>query len=494
MLLALAASPLACVSEIAPLAEVDALESVTALSRDLEFEAQVFVPVGSSDGVIKSSIDAQNQTAFGTLIHNEIAVNTKELKAAPPASWVKEEVDVVDTATGRNTGKQLRVRYKYVDKAVMPKRFARRTTFSLALLNKTFVADAKLRPLCTANDEHSRSYPLWYELDTTMSSCADAIRAEVEAVRAAGAKLGSRVKRVSKVEVERVYQPITIKMGPRDDSRISSYPEYNQLLRGGVEPNKLVIGLVNGFIDDGADKLKDSGWEDYFDELRGLAAARSFKLVSAEGAAVASLVPNKPTPTLKDFVAADSAALRRNIMQKWLVFEAPVKVKIGSEAERDFTIKAQVYFGAGSSAVPHKRAVKTSDVFVYNGHSYIGAGPLDPRNFAPTDFPATYQILWIDSCVSYNYYEKDYFPIKAKAVGSGEPTLKLDLITNGLEAPAYASGDAIGEWLQALISGTQPSYKQLLLAAKATDPLRVVDGEIDNSYSPSAMPITIKNR
>ena len=150
------------------------------------------------------------------------------------------------------------------------------------------------------------------------------------------------------------------------------------------------------------------------------------------------------------------------------------------------TIKIQTYFGSESDATPHKRGIKTSDVFIYNGHSYIGYGPLDPSNFSASDFPPSYQILFIDGCVSYNYYERDYFPLKQ---GGSQ---NLELITNGLEAPSWHSGYALGRFLNVMLNGKQASYKQLLTAADDTDSLRVVDGELDNVYDPGKTPISVR--
>jgi hypothetical protein len=163
-------------------------------------------------------------------------------------------------------------------------------------------------------------------------------------------------------------------------------------------------------------------------------------------------------------------------------------VQIGTAPAQSFTLEIQAYFGSESDATPHKRAIKTSDVFLYNGHSYIGYGPLDPSNFSASDFPSSYQIIFVDGCVSYNYYEKDYLPLKSGG------TKNLELITNGLEAPAWHSGYALGKFISRMFDGTQASYLDLLTAANATDSLRVVDGEIDNKYSPAATPIKLSNR
>lgn len=60
-----------------------------------------------------------------------------------------------------------------------------------------------------------------------------------------------------------------------------------------------------------------------------------------------------------------------------------------------------------------------------------------------------------------------------------------------MEAPAWQSGYALGKFLARLTDGTQASYRDLLKAASATDPLRVVDGEVDNAYSPSKTPVVV---
>jgi hypothetical protein len=187
---------------------------------------------------------------------------------------------------------------------------------------------------------------------------------------------------------------------------------------------------------------------------------------------------------------AEQAELKKLVGQvvykHWITAEAPVKVKIGTAAEKTVTVKILSYFGAESDSTPHKLAIKNSDVFLYNGHSYIGLGPLDPSRFTAADFPSSYQILFVDGCVSYNYYEKDYIPLKQGG------TRNLDLITNGLEAPSYRSGYALGRFVATLVNGKQASYRDLLTAASATEALRVVDGEVDNKWSPTATPIIVR--
>src|SRR5262249_39066853 len=111
---------------------------------------------------------------------------------------------------------------------------------------------------------------------------------------------------------------------------------------------------------------------------------------------------------------ADQRALRsaagKKLIQHWLSFELPVTVSLRGAAAQPFTVKITTYFGSTSGdATPHKRGIAGSDVFIYNGHSSMGSGPLAPSNYSASDFPASYQILFFDGCLSYNYYEKDFF-------------------------------------------------------------------------------------
>jgi hypothetical protein len=176
-----------------------------------------------------------------------------------------------------------------------------------------------------------------------------------------------------------------------------------------------------------------------------------------------------------------------------VVLEEPITVSIAGKKAKALTLRINSFFGAEEDMDPYVRAVRTSDVFLYNGHSYVGEGPLDPSNFEKSDFPESYQLFFIDSCISFNYYNKDYFAFKAR--GSQD----LDTITNGLESFSDGSGGGQGRFVAALLSGDNPSYLKLLNVASTSgtayewgkDALRVVDGELDNVYSPATVPIVV---
>jgi hypothetical protein len=485
------------------------LTSLSALSRTIDFVGVVYLPTTASQDEIVTAVNAQCKTGFGPLRNAKAVPNTRELKNADPASFKKTEVEVIDTKNGGASSKMLRVSYRYKDAAIVDKGYASRSSVSVALLGKSQVQQSdRVYKECTDNSAHTREFPLWYEFNPTLSSCRDAIDAEQASLDAERQKLTNKKTQVTRDEVDRLYLPVNVKLGPNKTNKGNTYPEYHRLFSGGVEADKMVIGLVNGIIDDdAADITDDSGYTDWTDELAALIGARPFKIVGTDPPVdLSSFTTGSKTlknPTIKDIVdlnngqlkgytVSEQKALKKlvgaKITHRWVTLEAPVSVKIGEGAAKNFTFKVQTYFGASSDASIHKRAIKTSDIFLYNGHSYIGSGPLDPTRFSKSDFPSSYQILFIDGCVSYNYYEKDYFPLKEGA------SKNLELITNGIEAPAFESGAALGEFMAAVLSGKQPSYLDLLTAAEATDSLRVVDGEVDNAYSPQKQPITITAR
>jgi hypothetical protein len=490
------------------------LTSLTARSRQLSFDGVVYVAPNSSDATIQAAVDAQTRTAFGAFREADIAVNSRELKAVNPATFKKRPVTVIDTSVEGDAGKpMLEVRYRYVDDAIVGLSYANQTTTTSALLGQRN-AEQRERVLreCTANDRDARDYPIWYTFNPNTSACQTAMNAEDRTIREAQAKLGAAAgDKISKAQVDRLYLPITVKLGADRTRKGMTYPEYDRLYAGGVEPNKLVMGLVYGMIDHdppSGGPQDDSGYSEWADNLKELMAARNFEFVSIDapeglnarlstGRTLSSLTfkdilgwADGGTAGMTGLTSAERQELKKLMGQRffkhWITLEAKARVKIGSAAEKDFTYKVITYFGVESDQAPHKFAIKNSDVYVYNGHSYVGSGPLDPTRFRETDFPKSYQILFIDGCVSYNYYHKGYIPLKEGG------TRNLDLITNGLETPAWRSGYAAGRLLATLINGQSASYQQLLEEAEATDRMRVVDGEVDNKYRKSRTPITVR--
>ena len=74
------------------------------------------------------------------------------------------------------------------------------------------------------------------------------------------------------------------------------------------------------------------------------------------------------------------------------------------------------------------------------------------------------------------------------------PATLPTLLSCTLRALAIHRGQAMGRMLGRLLDGTNASYDELLEAAEATDTLRVVDGELDNEFSPDRHAIRMTPR
>ncbi len=513
----------------------DDLTSNTALARTLTFQGAVYVPPSASDATILSAMRAQTQSGFGALREANVGVNSRELKDITISTWKKSTVVVFDTANAAGSGTPMqRVEYTFTDTAVVPKSMSTKSSLPLALLGANYQAQKqRVFDECTTGDKHAQDFmngSLWYVFNPALGKCKTAITKEQQAVDADRKKVPASTVQgttnIPKSETTRLYIPVTFKLSGNKTNNGTSWPEYDRLWTGGMQKNKLVIGMVNGMMADWSagekhDPIDDDGYRMWMEGLRAVFKARpGFKLSSnGTGADLTSytvgatkvtgvtwdqvmsweLDYNAKWPTgitTWDQKKALRVAVGNKIIKNWLTFQAPVKVKIGSAAQANVTIELNTYFGAEGDPGPHKKAIKNSDVFVYNGHSYIGYGPLDPRNFTSADFPSSYQILFINSCVSYNYYEKDYWALKPGG------TANLEIITNGLESWVAGSGSSMGRFVGALIGGKQPSYTELLKAAEFSasdygydwgmDALRVVDGELDNKYKPSTKPIVVQ--
>jgi hypothetical protein len=484
----------------------DDLTSLSARQRKLAFEGVVYVDRGASDHAILEAVRAQTKTAFGPILNGGIAVQNRELADVDPTTFVRRDVKVRNPNDTQDVGEpKVEVRYTYRDNALVPVAMSRRSALSSAVLgpgadkNKDAITVA-----CTKNDEEARQDVregfLWYDFDPTRASCRRAITDEQKAIDADAALLGK--DEVPRAALTRSYVPVTMALTYAKTATGATYPEYDKLFTGGVKPGRLVVSLLDGRLDHKhVEADQDDGYYEWMDTLGVLFEAfPDLRLTKIEGDEdVSSVTVNGKRIdglSFKDFVkwtvydtgyppgltADEQKELRAKVGKKldtrWVTFERWVKVAIDDAPPRDFVIELDTIFGIDEDPTPHRRAVRESDVVVYNGHSYIGYGPLDPRNFRDTKFPSTYQLFFFDSCVSYNYYEEDFFTLKPGG------SKALDIITNGIEAPEYRSGESEANLIVKLVDGSAPSYQTLLRSAKATDSLRVVDGEADNTFSP----------
>ena len=502
-------------SDDAASGDEDDLTSLTARQRILTFDGVVYVAPDTREADILAATRKQTQTAFGALLASKVAVRTREVQNVDPGSLRKREVLVVDTNVAGDPGKpMLEVTYTYKDEAVIPVELSRHSSLSLALLAQgADYAWKTVVPDCTKGDKEARDDAegglLWYDFDPTKASCRRAIDREQRRIDADTDNLASKTKMVSRSRAERLFLPTAMRLARAATAAKATYPEYDKLFGGGTDPNALTVALVNGRLaHERVEATKDDGYYEWMDALGVIFTKHpEFELKTIEPAETltSAIVAGRKIDGLKfqDFIqwtvygtgypdglsAADKKELTTKIAAKldnhWVTFEKRVKVAMGDGPPKDFTLRIETLFGADEDPEPHRHALQRGDVVVYNGHSYIGYGPLDPSNFTVSSFPSTYQLFFFDSCVSFNYYEKDFFTLKAGG------SKVLDLITNGIEAPEYKSGEMQGNLIGRLLDGSLPSYQTLLGSASATDSLRVVDGELDNAYHPSRVKVRV---
>jgi hypothetical protein len=526
LLLVVAGSQAACAVDAVPTTgDEEDLTSVTARERALSIEGYVYVKPGTSDAAILAAVRKQNKSGFGALRTADISANNRELGDIDAKTFAKEPVTVVDPLhPTAPTTQAIRVRYTYTDRALVPVAMATRSAVSIALMEGNYDLQSKrILTECTENTAHDKEFEsaIWYVFNPSLSSCKDAIATEQQAIDDARKGLTDPAHQIVKEELARLYLPITAKLEGVATSTKKTYPEYDRLWSGGVQPGKLVISIVSGVMADWAAGetpviVDDIGYTGFFDEMSEIMKVRpGFKLVSAEGVDLTTftvgtkIVKGVTWADLSHWqhdntgypsnitTAADKLALRKAVADKiykhWLLWEATFSVKIGTAAAKDVTVSLNTYYGAETDESPHRRALAGSDVVIYNGHSYIGSGPLDPVRYDTSDFPSSYQLFFFNSCVSFNYYEKDFFKMKTGGADN------LDMVTNGLESWVNGSGAAMGRFVGTLINGKQLAYKEILVeTAKGApsydfgqDALRVVDGELGNKYKPASKKIVV---
>ena len=124
-----------------------------------------------------------------------------------------------------------------------------------------------------------------------------------------------------------------------------------------------------------------------------------------------------------------------------------------------------------------------ADVFAYTGHSHFGHGPLEPWEYGTAYFPDRYQVMLLNSCLSFNYYDVDFLRMHP------EGSAKLDVVVNGLPAYWLGMGQATAGYVTGVLGGSK-SYAQLLSSMAVDlpwqsgyDPMRATNGELDNTYT-----------
>jgi len=413
-----------------------------------------------------------------------------------------------------------RVEYTYRARALVDKSLASKSSFSFSLLMgnyQSFVSD--IIKDCVENYEHDQEFSssFWYVWSPNEYACKKRIDSETQAIQTERQGLGA--DQIGETEHARRFLPVTAQLDPAAGPK-TTYPEYDQLY--GVDDaakQKIVVYQIVGVASHAGDPeserfANDMGFAEFFKTIKVLADQWSALKVSPDSSVdplTVSFNGQSYTGTFKDLYnwvvnqssfpsgisSSDRDAFRRAIHDrvnlKWIRLEVPLTVRSG-HAHKQMTLQFRLLFGTESSWSVRsyfKEAFKNGDVVLYDGHSYIGSGPLDPGNYSPSDFAGRYQVFVFNSCVSFNYYGVDYFDLKAGG------SKNLDLVTNGIEVWIRDGGKSMGQLIVALFDGKQNTWLDVLKKTQISswygvhDPNRNVDGEQDNLYDPTVTPISV---
>jgi len=179
--------------------------------------------------------------------------------------------------------------------------------------------------------------------------------------------------------------------------------------------------------------------------------------------------------------------------ERWIVWSWPVTVTRGGVA-REMTVELRTFYGYEDGSWEARQRARWryleafwhADVFAYTGHSHFGHGPLEPWTYAAENFPDRYQVMLVNSCLSFNYYDEDFLAMHPRGSEG------LDVVVNGNAAYWRGMGEATGEYVAGLVGGAGGSWRDVLEAMRVDlpwetgyDPMRAVNGELDNRFDPA---------
>lgn len=138
------------------------------------------------------------------------------------------------------------------------------------------------------------------------------------------------------------------------------------------------------------------------------------------------------------------------------------------------------------------RGMKTADIFLYDGHSGLGAY-LDPARLAedtgrPIELPRNkYQIFVFQGCSTYAYYNSAYFKLK-RSGSDPKGTKNLDIVTTGIGAAFEVGAKVDVAFLTSVAAGQRPSWQTIMDRVRAAEgdytALSHVNGDEDNPRTP----------
>lgn len=516
-------------AQLDPSSDESALTGTTGVERGVHFQGVVYLPEGAGDDAVKLAIARQVKTAIGALRAPKVSLNDRgALANLAPAKWQRRTLSVLDPARpdAPATRKVLAVSYQYDDRAVVTKTLASRTTVAFTMLADDYAQHADAIRAACSDDKASETDSLWYHFAPELSGCKAAIAAETSAIAKETTALAGKAGAIGPKQAARWYLPVTAKLDAPALPERDFSPEYDRLFKLASSDGKLSIYAFFGVDQDVRDP-DDALAQEAARFLRALLRAQpNFRPVRTEPFAylldfyvdgkklegityermLGWILDKSGYPTEVGGDAAKIADLRRQaigkLAERWIDWDLPVTVTAKDGRKKQLTIEVKSYYGVEDGSADARQRAQWryleafwyGDVFLYNGHSHFGHGPLEPTNYGAGNFNDRYQLMMINSCISFNYYHQDFLAMKPGGAKN------LDVIVNGLPSWVWGGGEVSARLVTGLISGAQPTYPQLLTSMridtpwgeKAYDPMRVVDGELGNAYASATTPLTVK--
>jgi hypothetical protein len=188
--------------------------------------------------------------------------------------------------------------------------------------------------------------------------------------------------------------------------------------------------------------------------------------------------------------------------ERWIVWSWPVTVTRNG-VTREMTVELRTFYGYEDGSWQARQAARWryleafwhADVFSYTGHSHFGHGPLEPWTYSGESFADRYQVMLVNSCLSFNYYDEDFLAMHPRGSEA------LDVVVNGGAAYWRGMGEATGAYVAGLVGGGGASWRGILEGMAVDlpwesgyDPMRAVNGELDNAFDPAEGAITVTAR
>lgn len=483
--------------------------------RKVEWDGFVLVPTGASSDAVQGEVRRQIKSALGALRTGpQISLRDRDARSNLDTGRMVRETLTVVAADGHEAGTVDRVRYHYTDLALVLRTY-RPSALAVTLLFSDYVARyGELSGDC-ADEVDSDPSSLWYHYAPGQSRCARRIADEQKKIDDATRALGTRTQVIAQAELDRRFETVRAQLGPAQ-APAATYPEYDRLWGFGTDRTKVVVYAFFG-VDSDDQNPRDNGLVE---------AMRYLRTVRAQFPRLA-VVETRPFAWLLDFyidgqklegitydsvagwvldgtgwpAAANDAAKQKQLLEqvrdrwleRWIVWQLPVTVKRGAET-RQMTVEIRSYYGREDGREDWRQHARWryleafwhGDVFSYTGHSHFGHGPLEPVDYSGGNFPDRYQTFLFNSCLSYNYYDIDFLEMHPGGSRNAE------VVVNGLAAYWNGMGEASGKYLVGLLDGQNRSWAQILSGmtvnlpfARSYDPMRAVNGELDNVFNPA---------